>query len=478
MKSSNSETSRPTLGRAIEHAVGLLSLFFLALGLLYYALSEPQRIVTAQAAQLNLDLDGAMTLYAENCSLCHGLQGEGIGATPALNTAALKESDPTSLVKIISRGLFNTAMPAWSKEDGGPLSDYQIATLVALIQYGNWDLVQDRVVNLGLAPLVPFTTQPDPAILDAVIGLPDGDLLSQGITLYAEQCVACHGADGVGTSLAPALNDSALRAKGANELERIILNGVPGTLMASWKLALEESEVSALLALLLRWEEVPVGAIPAPDRPVPVTEESLQLGASLYSQSCSRCHGPEGQGTQRAPSLNVRSFLEDTNDVAMQQIITLGVSGTAMPAWGDRLTDAQIQAIVGFIRAWEPTAPEVAVPTRSGGPWWATGGSRPAGASLPSGGVQQPTQPSSTVQPAAGAQGEVSQGAGAGQNHQSTPQAEAGSGGPPWADQGAAAVSPTWDWQKIALLGGSALLSLLLIGSGLVGLIRLRKQTA
>ena len=43
-----------------------------------------------------------------------------------------------------------------------------------------------------------------------------------------------------------------------------------------------------------------------------------------------------------------------------------------MPTWGDRMTDAEIQAIVGFIRQWEPTAPEVATLTRPGGggpPW-------------------------------------------------------------------------------------------------------------
>jgi hypothetical protein len=43
-----------------------------------------------------------------------------------------------------------------------------------------------------------------------------------------------------------------------------------------------------------------------------------------------------------------------------------------MLAWDDRMADAEIQAIVGFIRQWGPTAPEVAVPVRTGqgGPPW------------------------------------------------------------------------------------------------------------
>lgn len=359
--------------RMIEYLVGILATLMIAAGVLLYALGEPDRITSAQELQLTSDLDGAMTLYAENCSVCHGLAGEGIGATPPLANAALAATDSQALAKIIARGLYGTAMPAWSLEDGGPLSDYQIGQMVSLIQSGDWQATQDRVVNLGLAPLVPFTTQPDPAILASLASLPDGDLLAQGVQLYAEQCVACHGADGLGTSLAPALNDAVVRARTTEELERIIRLGVTGTLMAGWEKSLDDTRIAAALELITRWEEVPPGAIPAPDRPVPTTAESLALGSQLFASSCARCHGPEGQGSQRAPSLNVSGFLSSTTDLAIQQIISLGVPGTSMPAWGDRLTDAEILAIVGFIRSWEPTAPEVAEPARvQGGPWWQT----------------------------------------------------------------------------------------------------------
>jgi mono/diheme cytochrome c family protein len=358
-----------------ELLIGLLALAMLALGLMFYALEEPARLVQAQAAQAEAGLDLAMTLYAENCSVCHGLKGEGIGATLPLDNPNLRDSDPLALAKVIARGRYNTAMPAWSKEDGGALSDYQIDQMVLLIQQGDWQQVQDRVVNLGMAPKVPFTSQADPQILEQVKLLPGGDQLAQGITVFAAQCVACHGADGTGSKLAPALNDPLVRDKGAAEIEHTIQNGVPGTLMASWKNALAPEELAGVVTLIARWPEVPAGAIPAPDRPIPVTAESLAIGSQLFTSNCSRCHGPEGQGTPRAPSLNVQGYLSQTNDAAIQQIVTLGVPGTAMPAWGDRLADDEIQAIVGFIRSWEPTAPAVATLARGGGgPWWATGG--------------------------------------------------------------------------------------------------------
>lgn len=355
----------------VELAVGFVATAVILAGLTFAIAREPARLDTAQAQLLESQVDDAMTLYAQNCAVCHGLAGEGIAATPALDNDGLRGADEDTLTKTIARGRFDTAMPAWSLDDGGPLSDYQIAELVALIRFGDWSKTKDRVVDLGLAPLVPFSADPDPAIFEQVGNLPDGATLQKAITLYATNCVACHGPDGLGTSLAPALNDPTVGTKPSDELTRTISLGSPGTLMAAWQSTLTSEEIDALTTLIQRWDEIPAGAIPAPDVPIPTTEESLALGETLFAQNCSRCHGPEGQGTPRAPALNVKGFLAETSDLAIQQIVTLGVPGTPMPAWGDRMTDAEIQAIVGFIRTWEPSAPEVATPVRGGGgpPW-------------------------------------------------------------------------------------------------------------
>jgi mono/diheme cytochrome c family protein len=335
--------------RKFELFVGILGTVLMASGILIYSANEPARLITAQASQLRTDLDEAMTLYAENCSVCHGLAGEGIGSNPALDNPGLAGTDSGTLNKIISRGLYGTSMPAWNETDGGPLSDYQIGTLGQLIQFGNWQETGDRVVNLGLAPMIPFATDPDPEVLAGLSDLPEGDILILGINVYAQKCVACHGADGLGTNLAPGLNDQAVREKPLDELDRTVRYGVPGTLMAGWENAITLEELNAVLALISRWDEVEEGAIPEPEAPVPVTVESLELGA------------------------DVKGYLEETNDAVLQQIIALGVPETAMPAWGDKMMEAEIQAIVGFIRSWEPTAPEVAEPVRGGGsPWWQT----------------------------------------------------------------------------------------------------------
>jgi len=364
-------TNKPFL---IESLIGLGALLIIASVLGYYIMNEPARIVNAQDNVIAVQLDDAMNLYAENCSVCHGLSGEGIGATPPLDSDALRTMPYEEIYKTIARGRYQTAMPAWSLEDGGPLSDYQIDEMATLIFYGDWTETGNRTLNLGFAPLIPFTTEPNPVLIAELGYLPDGATLQTAVQLFAINCVACHGADGLGTAIAPALNNPLVREKTADDITRVITYGNTGTLMAGWNNTLTTDEINTLTSLVERWEEVPLGTIPAPDVPIPTTEESIALGGQLFVANCSRCHGPEGQGTPRAPSLNVKSFLTDTSDQAIQQIVTLGVPGTAMPSWGDRMTDAEIQAIVGFIRQWEPTAPEVAVLTRpgGGGPPWMT----------------------------------------------------------------------------------------------------------
>lgn len=458
----------------IEILLGLLGTAIIVFALAFYIVSEPDRIVSSLGEILTVQLDDAMTLYAENCAVCHGLNGEGIGATPPLNNPALQTMPYSDIFKTIARGRFQTSMPAWSKDDGGPLSDYQIEELVALIKSGDWNETGDRVVNLGLSPLIPFTTDPDPALLEAVGSLPDGATLQTAITIYASQCVACHGADGLGTGIAPALNDPAVREKTADELLRTITYGNTGTLMAGWNNVLTPEEIDAMLMLVQRWDEIPVGVIPAPDVPIPTTEESIALGSQLYSANCSRCHGPDGQGTPRAPSLNVKSFLVDTTDQAIQQIITLGVPGTAMPAWGDRMTDAEIQAIVGFLRQWEATAPEVAQPVGPpsgvGGPPWLRNNAQPTvtpavqsvvptQTPLPNGqtieGAAIPATPTATAVVAAAHQ----PGANAGQSAQGS--------GPPWAQQQTqTSAVDALDWRVLALIAVGLSIAFTLIAMG------------
>ena len=133
----------PSRTYRLEILLGLLGTAVIAIALGLYIAGEANRLSASQGEILKVQLNDSMTLYAENCGVCHGLNGEGIGATPPLNAPGLVDMPYEDLYKVIARGRFETAMPAWSKEDGGPLSDYQIGELVALIQSGDWQETGD-----------------------------------------------------------------------------------------------------------------------------------------------------------------------------------------------------------------------------------------------------------------------------------------------------------------------------------------------
>ncbi len=303
--------------------------------------------------------------YAENCAVCHGAAGEGIGDNPALNTEAVQMMSATDLAKVIARGRNDTLMAAWAAEEGGVFSNPQIDEFVTLIQQGNWEFVQARVAELDLIPPEPIEMEVSEEMLASVASLPNGEALSEGLIIYAENCAACHGANGSGTVIAPAIDSDELRAQTADELLQVVNEGVPGTLMTSWQNILEPHQVSAVVDLIYEWPSLVQAGMEFPEVEVMSIASSPEMiadGARLYSIACKSCHGADAYGTPMAPALNNQIFLAETPDAAIYQIIAGGIPDTLMPAWGSRLNDYDLQSLVAFIRSWEPSAPAIVPP--------------------------------------------------------------------------------------------------------------------
>jgi mono/diheme cytochrome c family protein len=91
-------------------------------------------------------------------------------------------------------------------------------------------------------------------------------------------------------------------------------------------------------------------------------EERIHHGREIYTEQCANCHGFQGEGGV-GTTLNNKSLLKNTFDEVFFSIIRSGVPSTQMPAWsvdfGGPLTDEDIRSVVAFIRAWEPTAPDI-----------------------------------------------------------------------------------------------------------------------
>ena len=71
-------------------------------------------------------------------------------------------------------------------------------------------------------------------------------------------------------------------------------------------------------------------------------------GSKLFRKNCSECHGSDGQGGSRAPSLGLAVVQEQTDGTLFWKI-TNGNLGRGMPSWS-RLPEAQRWQLVLFLR--------------------------------------------------------------------------------------------------------------------------------
>jgi cbb3-type cytochrome c oxidase subunit III len=170
----------------------------------------------------------------------------------------------------------------------------------------------------------------------------------QGEEVYSANCAQCHGFEGTG-GLGPALNaQQFLGAAEDRQMANLIAAGVPGTLMAPYAADfggfLTQSQIGATVAYLRSFEEE------APDMPLwrtPLAQEDL-TGRDLFTMGCAFCHGVDARGSDIGPDLGPGSEAEEDSNSRLTKRITEGKD--EMPAFGNILTDAQIELLVGYLR--------------------------------------------------------------------------------------------------------------------------------
>jgi mono/diheme cytochrome c family protein len=92
-----------------------------------------------------------------------------------------------------------------------------------------------------------------------------------------------------------------------------------------------------------------------------------KAGAILFrDKGCTFCHGPDGAGTAKAPSLvDIRKNKLWPAEKITAQIMN---GGQKMPPFGDALTDKEIAQLVAYLRAKHrpvpPPAPNPAPPSQ------------------------------------------------------------------------------------------------------------------
>jgi mono/diheme cytochrome c family protein len=87
------------------------------------------------------------------------------------------------------------------------------------------------------------------------------------------------------------------------------------------------------------------------------------IGNKLFAQNCASCHGKQGTGGGGAPTLHAKEALASATDAQLQRLISTGVPGTDMSAWGldygGTLTDQQVQQLTTYLRSLEKGAPSI-----------------------------------------------------------------------------------------------------------------------
>ena len=204
--------------------------------------------LTQAPAQAQADDGVGARLFAENCAVCHGADGQGrVGATLAKDWPSIR---PDLTVKtIIENGVPGSPMIAWSQAKGGPFSAAEIDALV------NYILSWQTGGAPQITPGPPATSRPPIQAVPEVEGDPN-----QGAVLFDENCAVCHGHNGEGRIGEPLAKDWS-GARPDLLIQNTIQNGIPNSSMPAWGQAkggpLSESEISNLTAFILSWQEGP-----------------------------------------------------------------------------------------------------------------------------------------------------------------------------------------------------------------------------
>lgn len=141
------------------------------------------------------DVEAGSRLYANQCALCHGQNGDGINGVDLRRGVFRRSVSDDDLSRLITTGIAAAGMPAFK---------FQSAELTAVIAF----------IRAGF----------DPSGTAVKVGTPD-----RGKTLFAGKanCASCHRVNGAGPRLAPDLSDvGAVRTPAA--LQRSLLNPTSG----------------------------------------------------------------------------------------------------------------------------------------------------------------------------------------------------------------------------------------------------------
>jgi cytochrome c oxidase cbb3-type subunit 3 len=178
-------------------------------------------------------------------------------------------------------------------------------------------------------------------------------------TLYAQNCAACHGAEGRGGASIALANPVYLAIVDENAMRNVVANGVRGTSMPAFAQSagglLTDEQINVITSgIVSRWRRKGIldGANP-PSYAAKTTGDAAR-GEIVFGTYCASCHGSEGHGGSKGSAISNDSFLALVSDQGLRSIVITGRPELGAPDWrgnvpGKPMADQKITDVVAWL---------------------------------------------------------------------------------------------------------------------------------
>ena len=178
-------------------------------------------------------------------------------------------------------------------------------------------------------------------------------------TLYAQNCAACHGAEGRGGAAIALANPVYLAIVDEKAVHNVVANGVRGTSMPAFAQSagglLTDEQINAITSgIVSSWGRK--GILDGANTPsyAAKTTGDTAHGEIAFGTYCASCHGADGHGGSKGSAISNDSFLALVSDQGLRTIVITGRPDLRAPDWrgnapGKPMSDQEITDVVAWL---------------------------------------------------------------------------------------------------------------------------------
>ncbi len=185
--------------------------------------------------------------------------------------------------------------------------------------------------------------------------------------LYADNCAACHGAQGRGGAAIALANPVYLAIVDDHSMRATIADGVRGTSMPAFAQRaggmLTEKQVDALVdGIRSHWRRPDALAGANPPAYAATSAGDIHRGTVAYQTFCESCHGADGRGGPKGSAITNDSFLALASDQGLRTVVIAGRPELGAPDWrgyveGRPMSDQEVTDVVSWLASHRVPAP-------------------------------------------------------------------------------------------------------------------------